>query len=111
MSRADAVARCKRTAGAIVVIETNGPRSEWDAATCTIVKIEDETTNATKAEWNETRSALEREGVRVYVRGPIGDIRAGRLPAVSPPERRGCEVLPPLVDPNRPRPRPSRWPE
>jgi hypothetical protein len=49
MSRAEAVAYCKRTAGgAIVVMEDNDAH-----------------------QWTETRSALEREGVRIYVRGPL----------------------------------------
>lgn len=97
MSRADAVARCKRTAGAIVVIETN-TRSEWDPTTCAFVMIEDETI---KAKWDETRSALQREGVRVHVRGSTSDLDGRRRPIVTHTERRGCEVLPPLVDPRR----------
>lgn len=66
-SRADAVAYCKGTAGAVVVIEDNAQRG-WDATAGTMVVIEDK---ATKAEWDETRSALQREGVRIYVRGPL----------------------------------------
>jgi hypothetical protein len=68
MSRADAVAYCKGTAGgAIVVIEDNAA-TEWDAKARAMVVIED---NATKAVWDETRAALQRERVRIYVRGPL----------------------------------------
>jgi hypothetical protein len=75
-----------------------------------MVVIEDETTRATDAEWDETRSALLREGVRVDVRGPTGDIRLRTI--VPPParERRGCEPLPPLVEHAR-RPIPQVKPE
>lgn len=48
-SREDAIAQCKRTSGAIVVIEGGAPSGAWDA----------------------TRAALEHEGVWFYVRGPI----------------------------------------
>lgn len=86
MSRPHAVARCKRTTGgAIVVIEDSAARHR-DATTGAIVVVED---NVTKAEWNKTRSALEREGVRIYVRGELcyQHGRFGCRPKL-PPERR-----------------------
>lgn len=66
-SRADAVAYCKGTAGAIVVIEDNATDA-WDQAARAMVVIED---RATKDEWDETRSALQRAGVPIYIRGPL----------------------------------------
>lgn len=66
-SRADAVAYCKRTAGAVVVIEDNA-RREWDKAAGAMVEIKD---TAIHAEWDATRLALQREGVRIYIRGPL----------------------------------------
>jgi hypothetical protein len=50
-SRAEAVAACKRTAGAMVVLEDNAPADEWKAL----------------------QIALRREGVPVLMRGPIND--------------------------------------
>lgn len=68
-SRADAVAYCKGTpGGAMVVIEDKATRSEWDATTRAMLVIED---RATQSEWPEMRSALQREGVRIYIRGPL----------------------------------------
>jgi len=66
-SRTDAVAYCKRTAGAVVVIEGN-TRREWDRSAGAMVEIKD---TAIEAEWDATRLALQREGVRIYVRGPL----------------------------------------
>ncbi len=53
MSRSDAVSYCKRTDGAMVVIEDDVPCDDWEP-TC---------------------SALRREGVRIAMRGPVGDFR------------------------------------
>jgi hypothetical protein len=50
-SRAEAVAACKQTAGAVVVLEDDAPAVEWTAL----------------------KSALHREGVPVLMRGPISD--------------------------------------
>jgi hypothetical protein len=50
-SRAEAVATCKRTAGAIVIIDDNAPADEWKAL----------------------QTALGREGVPLLMRGPVND--------------------------------------
>jgi hypothetical protein len=63
LSRTDAVSVCKRTAGAVVVIEDDVPCSEWEPV-CT---------------------ALHREGVAIALRGPVGDFRMPRLPANANP--------------------------
>jgi hypothetical protein len=68
MSRADAIARCKAAAGGAVVVLEDCPARTWDQTTHAMVVNEDK---VTKAEWDETRSALQREGVRIYVRGPL----------------------------------------
>ena len=68
MSRADAVAHCKRAAGGAVVVIEAQPRAVWSDTAGDMVVIEDA---GTQAAWDETRSALEREGVRIYVRGPL----------------------------------------
>lgn len=68
MSRAAAVEYCKRAPGGAVVIIDHARRSVWSATADDMVVIED---SATKAAWDKTRSALEREGVRIYVRGPL----------------------------------------
>ncbi|MBA3396017.1 MAG: hypothetical protein H0T89_25525 [Deltaproteobacteria bacterium] len=71
MSTADAITHCKRTDGAMVVIEDDVPCVDWEP-TC---------------------SALRREGVRIAMRGPLGDFRgttgmlavASNLPHKKPP--------------------------
>lgn len=70
MSRADAVDHCRRTDGAMVVIEDDVPCSDWEP-TC---------------------SALRQEGVPISMRGPVGDFRqpviAGNAPRTKPrPEK------------------------
>ena len=50
-SRADAIAACKRTAGAMVVLEEKAPPDEWKAL----------------------QAGLRREGVPILMRGPLGD--------------------------------------
>jgi hypothetical protein len=102
-SRAEAVAYCKRTAGAVVVIEGN-TRREWNSAARGIVELRD---TALEAEWDATRLALEREGVRIYVRGPLcyDPRRLGCRPTSEPtpspmPEpRRVIVAEPPLLAP------------
>lgn len=74
MSRVDAVAFCKRTAGAMVVIE--------DDVLCT--------------DWEPTCSALRREGITIAMRGPVGDFRdrpplAGNAPRTKPPSEKPSE--------------------
>lgn len=54
----------------MVVLERS-PRAVWSetaADMADMVVIED---SVTKAAWDATRSALEREGVRIYIRGPL----------------------------------------
>ena len=69
MSRADAVNHCKRTAGAMVVVE--------DDVAC--------------GDWEPTCAALQREGVPIVMRGPVGDFRqpivAGNAPRLEPTGR------------------------
>jgi hypothetical protein len=60
MSRADAIAYCRQTAGAIVVVEDPTPSPEWDVTNHAFVVNDDEPTRAVKTEWAETRSALQR---------------------------------------------------
>jgi hypothetical protein len=67
-SSADAVAYCKRTAGAMAVSEEYPTTGGWDETPDANVVIGDE---VTKREWDEMRLALRREGVRIYVRGPL----------------------------------------
>lgn len=50
-SRADAIAACKRTAGAMVVLEDQAPADEWKAL----------------------QAGLRREGVPILMRGPLND--------------------------------------
>jgi hypothetical protein len=50
-SRADAIAACKRTAGAVVVLEDGAPADEWKTL----------------------QAALRREGVPILMRGPMND--------------------------------------
>lgn len=72
MSRVDAVAYCKRTEGALVRIEDGAPATEWD----------------------QTRAALQREGVAIVMPGrPAEDIPGRRYPVVPTPMR----APPPLV--------------
>src|SRR5688572_11335590 len=66
VSPAAAIERCKRAGAAIVVIE--------DSVSC--------------SQWEPTRSALRRERVAIYMRGPVGDFRqpvvAGNAPPTKP---------------------------
>lgn len=96
MDRARAVAHCKRApGGAVVVIEDTSTRV-WDPSTRTMVAPEEA---AIRAAWDATRTALEREGVRIYVRGPL----------CHDPQRLGCRPQAPPASP--PEPPPSRRPE
>jgi hypothetical protein len=70
MSRAAAVAHCKRAPGGAVVVIEDQRKRVWDKLAATMVVIEDD---AIKAEWNETRLALQRAGVKMYVRGSLCD--------------------------------------
>ena len=63
MSRSDAVDHCKRTDGAVIVIEDDVPCSDWEP-TC---------------------SALRRERVSISMRGPVGDFRQPPPIAVNAP--------------------------
>ena len=92
MARADAIAHCKAAAGGAVVVIEDSPTHTWDQTTHAMVVIED---TITKAEWDETRSALQREGVRIYVRGPL----------CYDPRPLGCR---PTMPPPVPRPAPER---
>jgi len=49
-TRAGAVASCKRSAGAMVVLEDNAPQDEW----------------------KEIEVELRREGIAIYMRGSVG---------------------------------------
>ena len=67
MSRADAVAHCKHTAGAMVVFDDSATQRSDKTGNAIIVL----NPSTTAAEWDATRSALQREGVRIYIRGPL----------------------------------------
>ena len=62
MSSVDAVAYCKRTEGALVRIEDGAPAHEWD----------------------QTRAALEREGVAIVIPGGAADDVPWRRQVVVP---------------------------
>ena len=89
-ARADAVAYCKATPGGAVVVVETYETSAWDPTTRAMIVSDD---TATQAEWTVTRAALEREGVRIYVRGPL----------CPGPNRFDCRPRAP-VQPAEPRP-------
>ena len=78
MSRADAIAHCKSSPGGAVVV------------------IED------KVEWDETRTALQRAGVRIYVRERVGDEHGPAPAPVIYQPRREIVADPPVVAPPAP---------
>ena len=92
MSRADAIAHCKRTAGALVVFDD----SPWDATGTAMVVIRPK---AIDAEWEATRSALQRAGVRIYIRGPLcyglwpDSCRPTARPEPTPEVRHGVQLI------------------
>jgi len=89
MDRARAVAHCQRAPGGAVVVIERTAEHVWDTRTRTMVTRD---AGSVQAAWDATRAALEREGVRFYVRGPFGrgvqrlGCRPGAPPA-PPPER------------------------
>jgi hypothetical protein len=70
----------------MVVSEDYPTTAGWDEMPGANVAIDDE---AMRAEWDETRLALHREGVRIYIRGPLCDPEPADVCFAKAPAKQG----------------------